>query len=89
MSPAVSRTLTILAIAVLAFDGAALAALGILAGRTVLVAVGVVLFLSSGLVVVYWRWYRRRLDDIAATRRTWSEEVREMQRLLREKRVQK
>ena len=85
MSPAVSRTLTITAIAALAFDGTALAALGLWTGRTILVAVGVVFFLSSGLIVLYWRWYRRRLDDIAATRRTLGEEAREMQRLLGKK----
>jgi hypothetical protein len=85
VSPAVARTLTIIAAAVLAFDGAALAIAGWWSGRVVLALVGVVFFLSSGLVLVYWRWYRRRLDDIAATRRALGAEAREMQRLLREK----
>jgi hypothetical protein len=76
LSPVVTRTITILAIAVLAFDGAALAALGFMTGRTVLAAMGVVFLLSSGLVVIYWRWYRRRLEDISATRRALSEEAR-------------
>jgi hypothetical protein len=80
----VGRTLTIVAIAVLAFDGAALAALGIMTGRTMLVPIGLVFFLSSGLVVIYWRWYRRKVDDISATRRALSEEAREIQRLMRE-----
>lgn len=82
MSPAVSRTLTIVAVAVLAFDGAALIAMGYWAGRMVVVAIGAVFFLSSALIVLYWRWYRSKLDDIAATRRILSEEAREMQRLL-------
>jgi hypothetical protein len=81
----VSRTLTFVAIAVLAFDGALLIALGVWAGRVVLVLVGVVFFVSSAVILWYWRWYRRRLEDIAATRRGLAEEVREMQRLLREK----
>jgi membrane protein implicated in regulation of membrane protease activity len=85
VSPVVGRTLTIIAIAALAFDGAALAALGFMTGRMVLVPVGVVFFLSSGLVVLYWRWHRRRLEDISATRRELSEEAREMQRLLGKK----
>ena len=76
MSPAVGRTLTIIAIAVLAFDGAALAAIGLMNGRLVLVLVGVVFFLSSGLVVLYWRWHLRRLDDIRTARRALSEEAR-------------
>jgi hypothetical protein len=81
----VSRTLTIIAAAVLAFDGAALAGIGFWSGRIVLALVGVVFFVSSGLVLLYWKWYKRRLDDIAAARRALGEDVREMQRVLREK----
>jgi hypothetical protein len=44
-----------------------------------------VFFVSAGLVLLYWRWYRRRVADIAAARRVLGDEVREMQRLLREK----
>ena len=80
-----SRALTAVAAAVLAFDGAALATLGFMTGRIVLGLVGVVFFLSSGLVLLYWRWYRRRLEDITAARLALSEEAREMQRILREK----
>jgi hypothetical protein len=50
-----------------------------------LVLVGLVFFVSSGLVLLYWRWYRRRLDDITAARRALGDEAREMQRLLRKK----
>ena len=81
----VSRTLTLVAAAVLAFDGAALAGLGYMTGRAVLIPVGLAFFVASGLILLYWRWYRRRLDDILAARRELSEEAREMQRLLREK----
>ncbi len=51
----------------------------------VLVLVGAIFFLSSGLVVLYWRWQRRRLQEIAADRRALAEEAREMQRLLGKK----
>jgi len=85
VSPVVSRTLTLVAAAFLAFDGAALAGLGYMTGRAVLLPVGLVFFVSSGLILLYWRWYRRRLDDISAARRALSEEAREMQRLLGEK----
>ncbi len=85
VSPRVSSTLTVVASAVLAFDGVALAALGYMTGRMTLVPVGLVFFLSAGLLLLYRRWYRRRLDDIVAARRALSEEAREMQRLLREK----
>lgn len=85
MTPTLYRTLTIVAAAVLAFDGAALATFGWWSGRVMLVVVGLMFFLSSGLLFLYWRWYRRRLEDIASTRRLLAEEAREMQRLLGEK----
>jgi hypothetical protein len=84
MSPLVSRALTFIAAGVLAFDGAALAILGFWSGQVVLALVGVVFFISSGLVMLYWRWYKRRLADIAAARRGLSEDAREIQRVLRQ-----
>jgi membrane protein implicated in regulation of membrane protease activity len=85
LSPTASRTFTIVAAAVLAFDGAALLGFGAWSGRVMLVLVGAVFFLSALLVLLSWRWYRRRLTDIAAARRALSDEAREMQRSLREK----
>ena len=85
VSPAVSRTLTLVAVAVLAFDGVALAGLGYLTGRTVLVPVGMVFFVSSGLILLYRRWYRRKLEDILAARRALSEEARALRETLRGK----
>jgi uncharacterized membrane protein len=76
VSPVVSRTLTLVAAAVLAFDGAALAGLGYLTERTVLIPVGLVFLVSSGLILLYGRWYGRRLEDIRAARRMLSEEAR-------------
>jgi uncharacterized membrane protein len=86
VSPAVSRTLTLVAVAVLAFDGVALAGLGYLTGRTVLVPVGMVFFVSSGLILLYRRWYRRKLEDILAARRALSEEARALRETLSGKR---
>lgn len=51
----------------------------------ILALAGVVFFLSALLVLVSWRWYRRRLADIDAARRVLGDEAREMQRVLREK----
>jgi len=82
VSPTIARTLTIVAAAVLAFDGAALAGLGWWSGRLMLGLIGLVCFVSSGLVLLYWRWYQRRLDDIAAARRELGDEARELRRLL-------
>lgn len=84
-SPVLSRTLTLVAIGFLTFDGAALAGIGLISGRPMLVAMGLVFFVSAGLVLLYWRWHRARLLDIASERGALSEDVREMQRLLREK----
>ena len=83
MSPKFARTLTVVAAAVLGFDGAALVILGVWSDRLVLVPVGVVFFISAGVVLVSWHWYRRRLDDIAAARRALADEAREMQRAVR------
>jgi hypothetical protein len=85
VSPAVSRVLTIFAASVLAFDGAALLGLGVWRGRMLLVLVGAVFCLSALLVLLSWRWYRRRLADITAARRALGDEARELQRSLRER----
>ena len=84
-SPVVSRTVTLVAIGFLTFDGVALAGIGLMSDRYVLVAMGLVFFVSAGLVLLYWRWHRRRLLEIASERGALSEDVRDMQRLLREK----
>ena len=77
-----SRTLTIVAIAFLTFDGAALTALGFLTGRVLLVPIGLAFFVAAGMILLYWRWYRRRRQEIANTRRAMSDELREIQRML-------
>ncbi len=83
-SPVVSRTLTLVAVAFLTFDGVALAGIGLMSNRHILTAMGLVFFFSAGLVLLYWRWHRRRLLEIASERGALSEDAREMQRLLRE-----
>ncbi len=76
------RTLTILAAGFVGFDGAALAALGWWTGRASLAVMGVVLFLSSGLVLVFWRRQVRSLDEISAARRELREETESLRKLL-------
>jgi hypothetical protein len=83
LSRAAARTITLLAAAFLAFDGAALAGLGWYVHQPALSTIGCALFASSGLVLVYWRWYRRQLDEIAAARRVLREETEAMRALLR------
>lgn len=82
-SPLASRWLTVFAACFLAFDGAALTALGLWSGRTALLAVGIVLFLSSGLVLWLWRQHLRRLDEIAVARRELRDETEELRRILK------
>jgi hypothetical protein len=81
-SPLALRGLTWLAAAFLAFDGAALAAVGVWAGRWGLTAAGIVLFVGAGLVLLYGRGQQRRLDEIAAARRELREETEALRRLL-------
>jgi membrane protein implicated in regulation of membrane protease activity len=82
LSLAASRVLTIVAAAFLGFDGAILLGLGLWAARISLVVIGLVLFLSSGLVLLYWRRYRRQVEEIAAQRRALREEVQDLRNLL-------
>jgi hypothetical protein len=67
----------------LGFDGATLVGLGVWAGRTSLIVVGLVLFLSSGLVLASGRRYQRRIEEIAADREALREEVKQLRNLLR------
>jgi hypothetical protein len=84
VSPLAFRSLTLVAAGFLAFDGAALAGLGIWSGRDGFLAAGVVLFLSSGLVLLFWRRHLQRLDEIDEATRDLREEAEELRRLLRE-----
>jgi membrane protein implicated in regulation of membrane protease activity len=83
-SPLAFRSLTLVAATFLAFDGAALAGLGIWSGRGAFLVTGVVLFLSSGLVLLLWRRHLRRLGEIDEARQDLREETEELRRLLRE-----
>ena len=82
-SPLALRWLTLFAAGFLAFDGAALLALGIWSGRTGLLLAGAVLFLSSGVVLLVWRQHLRWLDEIGQARRQLRDEAEELRRLLK------
>jgi hypothetical protein len=84
VSPVVSRGLTVAAGVVLGFDGAALLGLGLWSRRPLLSLVGLVFCLAAGLVLLSWRWYRRRLDDIAATREALQKEALDLGRMVRD-----
>jgi hypothetical protein len=78
-----NRTLTLLASAFLGFDGAALVVFGIWSRHPLLALIGAALFVSSGLVLLYWRWHQRQLEEIAAARRALREETASLRELLR------
>ena len=82
MRPGLSRLLTLLAGAVLAFDGTALALIGWWTGRVLLILLGLVCLVAALLVVFYWKWYQKRLEEIAGLRRGLAEESRELRRFL-------
>lgn len=83
LSKSANRTLTLLASAFLGFDGAALLVFGIWSRHPLLALIGAALFVSSGLVLLYWRWHQRQLDEIAAARRVLREETESLRELLR------
>jgi hypothetical protein len=82
-SPLALRWFTLFAAGFLAFDGAALAGLGYWSGRMGLLVAGIVLFLSSGAVLLVWRQYLRRLEEIGEARRELRDEAEELRRLLK------
>jgi membrane protein implicated in regulation of membrane protease activity len=83
VSPLAFRWFSLVAAGFLAFDGATLAGLGIWSGRRAFLVTGVVLFLSSGLVLLFWRRHLRRLEEIDEARRDLRNEAEELRRLLR------
>ena len=50
---------------------------------TILMLAGIVLFLSSGAVLLVWRGHLRRLDEIGEARRELRNEAEELRRLLK------
>jgi hypothetical protein len=82
LSPATNRAMNFLASAFLGFDGAALVGFGIWSRHPLVMLIGAALFVSSGLVLVYWRWYERQLEEIAEARRAVREEANSVRELL-------
>jgi hypothetical protein len=82
LSPGTNRTMTFLASAFLGFDGAALVGFGLWSRHPLVALIGAALFVSSGLVLLYWRWYERQLEEIAQARRAVRDEANAMRELL-------
>jgi hypothetical protein len=82
LSAGTNRTMTILASAFLGFDGAALVGFGLWSRHPLVALIGAALFVSSGLVLLYWRWYERQLEEIAEARRAVRDEANAMRELL-------
>ena len=74
--------MTFVASAFLGFDGAALVGFGLWSRHPLLALIGAALFVSSGLVLLYWRWYERQLEEIAEARRAVRDEANGMRELL-------
>ena len=74
--------MTFLASAFLGFDGAALVGFGLWGRHPLVALIGAALFVSSGLVLLYWRWYERQLEEIAEARRAVRDEANAMRELL-------
>lgn len=77
-----SRTLPAVAIGVLLLDAALLIYAGVALGRRSFVMWGVVCAAAVPLVVLAWRLYRRRLDEIENDRREMRREVESIRDLL-------
>lgn len=77
-----SRTLPAVAIALLLLDAALLIYAGVALGRRSFVIWGMVCAAAVPLVVLAWRVYRRRLDEIENERRAMRREVESIRDLL-------
>ena len=77
-----NRTLSFVAAAFLAFDGAALVAAGLWLRRPSLAIIGGALFASSGLVLFYWRRHQRQLAEIVEARRAIAADARALRDLI-------
>jgi hypothetical protein len=82
LSPGTNRTMTFLASAFLGFDGTALVGFGLWSRHPLVALIGAALFVSSGLVLLYWRWYEHQLEEIAEARRAVRDEAHAMRELL-------
>jgi hypothetical protein len=82
-APGAGRTLSFVAAAFLAFDGAALVAAGLWLRRPTVTIIGAALFASSGLVLVFRRWHERQLADIVTARKEIAADARALQDLIR------
>ena len=81
-SVAATRALTVAAAVFLGFDGAVLLAVGAWAHQYLLAIVGICLFLSAGLVLLYWRWHQQQLAEIAEARRQLRQEAQALRDLI-------
>lgn len=75
--------MTLVASTFLGFDGAALVVFGLWTRHGVIALIGAALFVSSGLMLFYWRWHQRQLEEIAAARRALRDEAESLRELLR------
>ena len=78
------RSLTIFAIGILCLDGALLVFAGSHAGRSGLVAGGMVCLLAALLVWFFWRRYRRTLHEVHEARQNLQREARRILSLTRD-----
>lgn len=76
--------MTLAASVFLGFDGAAVTVFGVWARHPLLAIVGVCLFLSSGLVLLYWRWHQRQVLDLVEARQALQRKERLLDELLRD-----
>jgi hypothetical protein len=77
------RSITILAIGALWLDGVLLLLAGLRIHRTSLVVLGASCLVAGVLVWLYWRRYRRLIQELTHERAALSREAEEFRRLLR------
>ncbi len=78
------RALVVAAVGLLGLDGVLLVLAGVWLDRAALIFWGVVLGLLAVLPILLWRRYLRQIDEVHTARRAVAQELRYLQRVLRE-----
>ena len=81
------RTLTILAAGFLALDGLLLGLSGLWERSLVRMGVALALLAAAGVVLLFWKRHRRRLEEIASARDALRAEASDLRDLLRQRRT--
>lgn len=81
------RTMTTFAVGLLLLDGALLIMAAVWTRNWLLGGLGAIFIILAGAVIVYWRRYRKALDEVDQAREALKAEALELRRLIQERKA--